>query len=60
VARTDQSDAKCLRDAAWILRTRAKKVSFNLRVVIMVLESAANRIDKADVWADVTGQQSRR
>lgn len=43
--RTDASDAKCLRDAAWVLHTRADKVTFMLRVVIKVLKRTADSID---------------
>jgi hypothetical protein len=44
--RSDQNDAKCLRDAAWVLRTRAKQLTFPLRVVIRVLERSADRIER--------------
>jgi hypothetical protein len=46
VARTSQSDAACLRDAAWVLRTRARKLTFTLRVVIRVLEVSARNIER--------------
>ena len=43
--RNDKTDAACLRDAAWVLHTRAMRHTFMLRVVIRVLERAADRIE---------------
>lgn len=57
--RTDSSDAVCLRDAAWILRTRATKRTFMLRAVTRFLELAAERIDQAAEWDAVTGRTGR-
>jgi len=57
--RTDSSDAACLRDAAWILRTRARKRTFMLRVVTRFLELAAAKIDRAAEWDSVTGRTGR-
>jgi hypothetical protein len=37
--------ATCLRDAAWILHTRAKRKTFALRVIIRVLQIRADRIE---------------
>ena len=43
--RNDETDAACLRDAAWILHTRATRRTFALRVIIRVLERTADRIE---------------
>ena len=43
--RNDKTDAACLRDAAWILRKRASRQTFALRVIIRVLERTADRIE---------------
>jgi hypothetical protein len=43
--RNDKTDAACLRDAAWVLRTRAMRRTFMLRVIIRVLERTADRIE---------------
>ncbi len=43
--RTDEDDAACLRVAALVLHTRAKKHTFMLRVIIRVLQRTADRID---------------
>jgi hypothetical protein len=43
--RNDKTDADCLRDAAWILHTRAKRQTFALRVIIRVLQLRADRIE---------------
>ncbi len=39
------SDAACLRDAARILRARARRQTFALRVITRVLERTADRIE---------------
>lgn len=57
--RTDESDAACLRDAAWVLRTRATRKTFMLRVVTRFLELAASKIDRAGEWDAVTGRAGR-
>jgi hypothetical protein len=44
--RNDKTDAACLRDAAWILHTRATRVTFTLRVIIRVLQRTADRIER--------------
>ena len=44
--RDDQKDAACLRDAAWVLRTRAKRQTWPLRILCRVLELAACRIER--------------
>ena len=41
----DKTDADCLREAAWVLHTRAKRKTFALRVVIRVLQIRADRIE---------------
>ena len=46
--RTDKTDAECLRDAAWVLQTRAKRKTFALRVIIRVLQLRADRIEHSD------------
>ena len=43
--RNDKTDAACLRDAAWVLHTRAEKKTFALRVIIRVLQLRADRIE---------------
>jgi hypothetical protein len=43
--RNDKTDAACLRDAAWILHTRAMRRTFTLRVIIRVLQRTADRIE---------------
>lgn len=43
--RTDESDAKCLRDAAWVMQTRVEHVTFSVRVVIRVLQRTADWIE---------------
>jgi hypothetical protein len=43
--RDDKADTACLRDAAWIRHTRAKKKTFALRVIIRVLQLRADRIE---------------
>jgi hypothetical protein len=43
--RDDKTDAACLRDAAWVLHTRAKRKTFALRVIIRVLQLRADRIE---------------
>jgi hypothetical protein len=45
--RNDKTDAACLRDAAWVLHTRARKRTFLLRVIIRVLELRADRIERS-------------
>jgi hypothetical protein len=45
VRELDLADAAILRHAAWVLRRRAPKVTFALRVIIRVLERTADRID---------------
>lgn len=57
--RTDQSDAQCLRDAAWVLRTRARKRTFAARLVEKYLFLAADEVDKRGEWRAVTGQDGR-
>jgi hypothetical protein len=44
--RDDKADAACLRDAARVLHTRARKRTFALRVIIRVLELRADRIER--------------
>lgn len=39
-------DAACLRDAARVLRTRSRRLTFALRVIIRVLELRADRIEQ--------------
>jgi hypothetical protein len=39
------ASATCLRDAAWILHTRARKQTFALRVIIRVLHRTADKIE---------------
>lgn len=46
MTRTPESDAACLRDAAWVLQTRARRKTFALRVILAYLRQAADRIDK--------------
>jgi len=41
-----KADAACLRDAARILRTRSRRRTFSLRVIIRVLELRADRIER--------------
>jgi len=48
VTRTGTSDAACLRDAARILHTRARKQTFALRVIIRVLQRTASRIEAGE------------
>jgi hypothetical protein len=43
--RNDKTDAACLRDAAWVLHTRARRKTFALRVIIRVLQRTADRIE---------------
>ena len=43
--RNDKTDADCLRDAAWVLHTRARRQTFSLRVIIRVLQRTADRIE---------------
>jgi hypothetical protein len=43
--RNDKTDAACLRDAARVLHTRARKRTFALRVIIRVLQRTADRIE---------------
>jgi hypothetical protein len=46
---TGTSDAACLRDAARILHTRARRKTFALRVIIRVLQRAADRIEAGEI-----------
>lgn len=58
--RSDKADAACLRDAAWVLRTRARKQTFALRVVIRVLELRADRIERSGRHPEaVTGRRDQ-
>jgi hypothetical protein len=43
--RDDKADAACLRDAARVLHTRARKRTFMLQVIIRVLQRTADRIE---------------
>lgn len=43
--RDDAADARTLRDAAWVLQTRARRQTFMLRVIIRCLQRAAGRIE---------------
>lgn len=43
--RQRKAAAGCLRDAAWILHTRATRQTFMLRVIIRVLHRTADRIE---------------
>lgn len=58
MARDDKADAKCLREAAQVLRARGRK-TFAIQVIIRVLERIADKLDMADVWRDATGQAGR-
>lgn len=55
MARDDRADAKCLRQAAGILRARGRQ-TFAITVIIKVLNRSADQADRAAEWREFTGE----